>query len=283
MAIVMNPAFLLIGSMKSGTTSLFEDFTRHSEIFCPSIKEPGDLCSDEVLTKKGREKYLKIFSGATPEQWVGEATTHYTYLPAVSGVPERAFSIFGSELKLIFIGRDPVERLCSHYRHEVQRGTIQCSLNDAIDDNPLLKDVSKYDSQLKDWLRLYPREQLLVLDMQDYVDNPEKVVRSIWKFLGLEHERMIHGVTANVSAGKRAPRGLLRKIVRSRAYGLYGKRFLSASLRKWLRSVLVPKRASSFDDYLPPEVLGLLQEEFASELEGFASMVDEDRFKYGSI
>lgn len=276
----VNPAFLLIGSMKSGTTSVFEDMTRHSGIYCPTIKEPGDLSSDVVLTEHGLKSYLKIFSGADDHQWIGEASTQYTQAPEIRGVANRAKEVFGSELRLIFIGRDPIDRIKSHYRHEVQRGTITRPLEYALKDTPSLKSLSRYDFQLQEWLSIFPRENLLVLSMQDYIDSPKATIHRVWAFLGLPSEEMDHGVVSNVSSGKRAPRGLLRSLVRSRLYGLYVKKILSQKLRRSLRKLLVPRRALTFQDNLNSDTAAQLREELQTEFTRFEAMVDEDRMRF---
>jgi hypothetical protein len=272
-----NPAFLMIGSMKSGTTSVFADMTQHPGIFSPTIKEPGDLCSEAVLTDAGRASYLKLFKGADPSQWVGEATTKYTYFPLIKGVPQRAKSILGPDLRLIFIGRDPLQRLKSHYRHEIQNATISGALVDELDSNPILKDVSNYDMQLAQWLEVFPKEQMLVLQMQDYIDDPAKVINRIWAFLGLAPVEMDHGIVANVTSGKRSPRGILRKIVRSRFYGLYFKRIAPEKLRKSLRQALIPARSTTFDDALPADVEAKLKQALAVQTTQFDAFVKEDR------
>lgn len=271
-----NQPFLMIGSMKSGTTSVFADMIRHSKIFSPTIKEPADLCYDDVLDSSGRAKYFRVFSGASPGQWIGEATTFYTQFPSYGDVPRRALAVFGANLRLIFIGRDPFERMKSHYRHEVQKGNINGNLLSAIDSNPELKTVSNYDLQLEKWLSVFPREQLLVLRMEDYQRDPMHLIHRIWKFLDISPEPMSHGVTANVSAGKRAPRGLIRKVVRSRVYGLYFKRWLPQHLRRSLRAMLVPRRATSFQDAMPKEVESSLRHELMESCRNFYAMAQED-------
>ena len=54
------PSFLIIGAMKSGTTTLHADLATHPSISTPDRKEPGDLNHDEVLTPEGRAAYEEI-------------------------------------------------------------------------------------------------------------------------------------------------------------------------------------------------------------------------------
>jgi hypothetical protein len=275
-----SPAFLMIGSMKSGTTSVFEDMVRHPSIFSPTIKEPGDLADDDVLTEAGRKEYFKIFRDAAPHQYIGEASTLYTYYPHVQGVPERAKQLYGTDLKLIFLGREPIQRIKSHYRHEVQKGRLTGPLKDELANHPIFEDVSDYDMQLQQWLNVFPKNAFLVLHMQDYLDNPTAFIHRIWKHLGLEVIEMEHGLQSNVSSGKRAPRGVIRSIVRSRSYGLYAKKFIPKDIRQGLRRLLVPKRSAKFDDHLPENIQRNLSERLQSKTVLFREMVDQGRSEF---
>ena len=67
------PSFLIIGSMKAGTTSLFRDLRNNPAVFMPSDKELNNLNTDAVLTPHGSHDYEALFKGATPSQVCGEA------------------------------------------------------------------------------------------------------------------------------------------------------------------------------------------------------------------
>jgi len=112
------PHFLIIGAMKSGTTTLYRDMLTHRRVFFSADKEPMNLVNDDVLTAEGRHAYESLFAGAGRDSVCGEASTAYTKLPVYPGVPRRALQLLGPELRLIYIMRHPIERLISHHHHQ---------------------------------------------------------------------------------------------------------------------------------------------------------------------
>jgi hypothetical protein len=275
-------AFLIIGSMKSGTSSVFDDVVKHPSIFKPAVKEPDDLVSDAVLSKKGRTKYAQLFHGARKDQWIGEASTAYTKHPKITGVPERARSLFGSDVRLIFIGRDPLERLRSHYRHEVQNGEITQPLQYILERHewPELEQFSAYDEQLQQWLDVFDRRNILVLRMADYVSDPTSFVNRIFRFIGVSSIQQAGGFevgqTANASAGKRQPRGILRSIMYSDFTQRKLKKLMPRALRQALQRALIPKGANSFEDTLSPEMKLALQQRLEQKTEMYCKFAKED-------
>ncbi|MEO0422129.1 MAG: sulfotransferase [Pseudomonadota bacterium] len=264
--------FLLIGAMKSGTTALFDDVVTHPAIHAPSMKEPADLTDDAVLTEAGLARYLKIFDGAPREAWCAEASTAYTKLPAFTGVAARALALFGPELRLVFIGRDPVDRLRSHYRHDVAKGAYRGDLVQALEELPLLREVSRYDRQLAPWRAAFGDDALLVLRFDDYVADPEASVERVWSHLGLAPVTSSLGAQRNASAQKRVPRGLLRAAIQSDLYSRTLRRLLPEKLRAQLKAVLVPKGQGGFADALPPALERALREELAADCVDFEAL-----------
>ncbi|MCK7578197.1 MAG: sulfotransferase [Chromatiales bacterium] len=114
------PNFFIVGSMKSGTSTLYEYLSVHPQIFMSPVKEPSYFVDRETLEQiwpdmaemgfwRGEEYYLDLFKDADQHIAIGEASTNYAKLPRVSGVAER-IATFAPEAKIIFMMRDPVER-----------------------------------------------------------------------------------------------------------------------------------------------------------------------------
>ena len=140
------PTFLIIGAMKAGTTTLYNDLKRQAFIFLPDCKEPNALIDDQILTRSGQIRYSSLFRHARDDQICGEASTAYAKLPHHRNAASRARQILGSNLRVIYIVRDPVLRLVSHYRHDWSLGLIKSDLRTALDEYPDLISFSCYAS-----------------------------------------------------------------------------------------------------------------------------------------
>ena len=157
------PSFLVIGAMKAGTTTLFQDLVDHPNIFMPSDKELHDLNTNEVLTEKGTAAYEKFFANSTSEQRCGEASTGYTKLPDIMGVPKRSLKLLGSDTKLMYLVRNPVGRLLSQYHHHVNVDKLDLQIDEAIQACPELINYSKYAMQLSPWIEMFSSENIKII------------------------------------------------------------------------------------------------------------------------
>ncbi|MFW6060568.1 MAG: sulfotransferase [Phycisphaeraceae bacterium] len=180
------PHFLIIGAMKSGTTTLYRDLLTHPRVFMPVEKEPNNLASDEVLTDAGTAAYRELFRDARPEQCCGEASTAYTKIPWIEGVPQRAMRLLGPALKLIYIVREPVSRAVSHYHHQFARGAEPRNMDFAFRRNSELIDFSCYAMQLEPWLATFGRDSVKVVCFEQYIADRAAGAADVLAFLGLD-------------------------------------------------------------------------------------------------
>lgn len=183
------PDFLVIGAMKSGTTTLWADLCGHPGLYVPKEKEPSNLCRAEVLQSKERRRYARLFIRAKHDQLCGEASTYYTMLPDISGVPERAFEICGSRLKLIYIMRNPIERAISHHWHSFVAGDMPKNINKAIREDQRLINYSLYARQLKPWIEMFGASSVHFIKMEDYIVHRQDKFNEVCRFIGVpSHE-----------------------------------------------------------------------------------------------
>jgi hypothetical protein len=213
----MTPDFLIIGAMKSGTTTLYKYLDEHPNIFVPRPrKEPGYFSREHVY-QNGRDWYLSLFQNARPDQWVGEASTCYSRWPHFVDVPERIFN-FNKDVKLIYILRHPVDRAYSHYGHLLFYANKKYrSLDEALDAEPEILDASKYMAQINRFLQYFPKEQLLLVDFEELVSNPHAILQQVQAFIGcdvinLSIENEIKANEAGEVSLKRKLLGIIYKI-----------------------------------------------------------------------
>jgi len=183
------PDFLIIGAMKAGTTTLFEDLSSHPQIFGPLDKEPDILISKQYSKEWAFEQYERLFARAKPDQLCFEASTGYTKTPQYPCAAERAMEVCGPDLKVIYIVRDPVQRITSHHHHAgISRaaGLITEPLEEAIEIYPELKDWSRYMIQLRPWVEMFGEDNVTIVPFERYTKDRRHTVDAIQRYLGIE-------------------------------------------------------------------------------------------------
>jgi hypothetical protein len=106
------------------------------------------------------------------------------------------------DARLIYVVRHPVERLRSHYRHEVQRRREARSLLDALGqpENTYLEHSSYYFC-LRPYIERFPREHIVVVRFDDLVSPPAPGWSSVLRLLSLP-DRPLPDRAFNVSSDK---------------------------------------------------------------------------------
>jgi hypothetical protein len=186
MVTIPSDAFLMIiGAMKCGTTSLYDYLVQHPQI-CPClIKEPEFFTEGwNPLPKPERYEDLWEFDPAQ-HRYVLEASMGYSKYPQQKNVPEKILA-YGIQPKLIYIVRDPFDRVESQSNHEI-RHSPDYDEEYSLADYPYTE-VSKYCFQLSRYSSIFPRTDLLVLDFDLLVSDPVACLKKVYTFLGLaEH------------------------------------------------------------------------------------------------
>lgn len=174
--------FMIIGAQKCGTTSLAQQIASHSEICFCREKEPGYFNQPQDWRAEV-DKYHALYT-PTAGQLCGEASTMYTFFPESLHTPQNLYE-YNPDLKLIYIMRDPVERIISNYSHELVRGNIQTSPDATVLTDPGYVNRSRYAVQLRPYFERFSPEQILLLVFEEYVANPTLVLQQIIEFLGI--------------------------------------------------------------------------------------------------
>lgn len=197
----MLPNLLLVGAMKSGTTSLAGQLGGHPEIFMSTPKEPRFF--DENW-ERGLDWYRALFAGADAPV-VAEASTTYTMHPHRPHVGQRiAATLDPAALRLLYIVRHPLDRIISHYQHEWYEGRITTSLDRAVDAHPILLDYSRYEMQTAEIARHCPAARWIFVVFEDFKTEPHRVLAEIFTQLGVDPSFQPEDTSArNVTAGKR--------------------------------------------------------------------------------
>jgi hypothetical protein len=235
------PDFLVIGAMKAGTTSLYHYLAAHPQVFMPKVKEL-DFFTEELSWSRGWDWYRRQFSGASAgTKAVGEASTSYTKYPRYQGAADRIARHLPNA-RLIYVVRDPFERIRSHYQHNVAIGQEERPIDEAVARNHVYLDYSRYATQIERYLEYFDRSQCLLVTSEDLRSRREETMRTVFMFLEVAEDERIGNLEEEFYKTEDRPAygrmlGGARRLLKERfptAVGLWRGRFLPASIKRRL-------------------------------------------------
>ena len=178
------PDFMIIGAMKSATTSLHAYLQSHPGVFMPVQKELN-FFSDLGQWARGPAFYEGFFDDAASGAVTGEASPDYSKFPEIPSVAERIAETLPS-VKYIYCYREPIDRMVSHYLHEVTRSREHRPIDVALraDDRYLM--TSSYGLQLERHMRNASPDRFLVIDADRLRTHRVEVLREVYAFVGVD-------------------------------------------------------------------------------------------------
>jgi hypothetical protein len=234
------PNFLVIGAMKSGTTSLYHYLKQHPQIYMSSIKEPNFFALEgsdlDFNGAEGKEKiqrwvkresvtsideYRTLFrEAATSETAIGEASPMYLYS---TQAPYR-IKQYVPEAKLLTILRNPVERAYSAFLYMTRDGREPLDeFAEALDaEEARIRDnwewiwhyrsTGFYSTQLERYFNTFDRDQIRIYLYEDLRSNLHGVLRDIFRFLEVD-ETFVSDTSLKHNVSGTPSRGLLPRLV----------------------------------------------------------------------
>lgn len=247
------PNFLIIGAPRCGTTTLYEELKRHPQIFMSPIKEPLFFAVEEEKEPfhgpndnqgiRSLEDYSTLFSGARNEKAVGEASPLYLYSPKAPYRIERHVS----DVKLIAILRNPVDRAYSHFLHDKLLGDENMNdFTEAIEMeekreqmgwSPFwqYRKVGLYGEQLARYLSIFHREQIKIFLFEDLLLNPQRMFKDLFQFLGVDENFTVKAPSTRNVSGNPKNEKLHSFLTQPNLVSTILKPFLSEKTRSKLR------------------------------------------------
>lgn len=178
------PHFLIVGFMKSATTTLFDYIVEHPNVQAPIRKElhyfTRELVPNYDPALFGLEYHEQLNVRKAGSKLCGEASPSYI-------VAADRIVAFNPSTKIIILLRDPVERALSQYKQYVGFQLLQA---DALPDDGQLETLnfvqdSGYERHIASFLEKFPARNVMLISFEEFCAAPGEAMKHVFRFLGL--------------------------------------------------------------------------------------------------
>jgi hypothetical protein len=177
------PNLVVIGGLKCGTTSLHHYLDLHPAVEMSRPKELNFFVA-ELNWSLDSDWYASHFGGGGAIR--GESSPHYTNRPRFEGVAERMRSTL-ADARLIYMVRNPIDRMLSHYLHNLGGGYDDRTLAEAFaDPQSAYVNRSRYFFQLEPYLEAFGEERIEIVGREELKRDRRATMRRVFEFLGID-------------------------------------------------------------------------------------------------
>ncbi|SDQ14578.1 sulfotransferase family protein [Flagellimonas zhangzhouensis] len=154
----MKVNFFCIGAQKAGTTLLHDILIQHPDIYLPPDKEAHFFDVNERY-EKGLDYFETFFSTYSGQKRIGNINPN---LQVENRSIDRIIDSYGNkEVKIIFILRDPVKRMYSHYLMSKKRGYEKLTFQEALNqESHRIKNPKNYKKYYTNELGHFEKDHL---------------------------------------------------------------------------------------------------------------------------
>jgi len=251
------PEYLIIGSQKGGTTSLYAYLTQHPGII-PAEKKEVHYFGHPENQFRGRTWYLRHFPSnsfrKSLEKKLGYSPIAGEATPNMNQpfMPKLVHELLPNA-KLIAMFRNPIDRAFSQYHHNRRfPGKEPLTFEEAIAQSAvklpdeLMNDIERYSKshhrsyitrglyfeQLERWYQYYPKDRIHIISSEEFFADPATELKKVLEFLELPDFEFDCSVSKNIGSYEtkmsKEVRDHLEEIFRPhnhRLYELVGRNF----------------------------------------------------------
>lgn len=173
--------------MKCGTTTLYSYLVQHPEIAANRQSKEPNFFSYRSAAPDLDDYFRQWLPAPHRRQIALEASGQYSKVPIFPDVASR-LAEFDRKKYILYIVRDPVERIESHIAHRIAAGRWPFPERVGIEDLEPHIAVSSYHKQLSHYETAMPDVPLKVLDLRRLRDGPSEVLADVCRFLTIDDE-----------------------------------------------------------------------------------------------
>jgi alginate O-acetyltransferase complex protein AlgJ len=196
---------IIAGTMKGGTTALYDFISSHSKVLAGSKKE---IHYFSLYKHLGDEWYLNHFDfeNNKDKEYIIDASPTY-FDQVTSDIIPNHIKKFDKNVKIVVITRDPLSRAVSHYKHlhvinkikELEGLSMNSFFSNSFSKSitrssnidyylNLILSFSSYYRKMLIYKNVFQNNQLLFLSNEELKKDPYKTMKKVFSFMNLEYE-----------------------------------------------------------------------------------------------
>lgn len=282
------PTFIIAGASKSGSTSLWMYLKKHPQVCITPYRatrfftqdlgyfdggdESGPLLSGRY--SKGVKWYESLFRDCIGADAIGEITLSYMSTSDSPGLIHQTIP----DVRLLFILRNPVDRIYSHYWEERKGGLNLPDFKTLVEtEHPRFRRylyVSSYHLHLALYNDIFPPEQIFVFLFDDLQEDTRNLVNRIYQAIGVDSNFVPPNIDTRFN-----PAGLNRIDLIQRWMNSSIIQKLSTEMPLWLYKFLgsIRQRVINFNTVTTryPPMEPEIREKLISELDSSITFVEQ--------
>ena len=183
------PTFLIFGTRKAGTTSLYHYLDEHPGVFMSALKgtryflvDPDNPETTAHLPVQTIEQYKSYFEGAKAGVAVGEASPSYL---ANMRAPERIRALI-PDTRLIASLRNPVDRMYSQYLMDMRLRPSEQRVSLTKNNLDDWFESGLYGKYMRNYYSHFDSSQILVLIFENWIKNREAMLHQLYSFIDVD-------------------------------------------------------------------------------------------------
>ncbi|MEZ4886667.1 MAG: sulfotransferase domain-containing protein [Chitinophagales bacterium] len=253
-----NIDFIGIGAAKAGTTWVAKMLYAHPQICLSEPKEvhffnakrPFIRNQNNDNYQKGLKWYEKHFTHCLSNQIKGEFSTSYL---ADKEAAQRMKTHFPN-VKIIVCLRNPIDRFYSNYnfrKHRLQYEKRNLDL--VVNQKDAYVKQGLYYQQLQTYLEHFSMEDIYLIFFEDIKNCPEKILKELYTFLGVDRDFLPEDVYEKKNASKMARLPNVENWIRGLSFLVVSLHlnWLIVLLKKWGFNDWVMKKITKSYTYPP--------------------------------
>ena len=272
------PNFIVFGTRKAGTTSIYHYLAQHPEVYMSSLKgtryfmyDPDNPEEGENLPVRSLEQYSSFFAESAREgiAAVGEVSPSYMH----SETAARRIQETLPNVKLVASLRNPVDKVYSQFQMDMRRLPKSERIQLTCENAERWYGAGLYFKHLKAYYQRFPRDQIKIYLFEDWIKNPSGMIADLYRFLEID-DTFKPDLDTLYNSGGTPKNEVVGQLLKHRP--IYIK--LKPLVPKFVRAQANRLRNSNMKKAPPldPEVRAYISGMFAEDVESLRQLLDND-------